>query len=83
MAYRKIIQLHILATDEFEFFGSPASMFEVHTPGELLVDQKTLKYYFSRQKAKKLPPIYRNQYFEIRKGIMYVKPTNRGHKSEK
>ncbi len=83
MAYRKIIQLHFLEKDEFEFFGSPASMFDVHTPAELLIDQKNLKYFFIRQKSKGLPMIYRNSCCEIRKGTMYVKPTSRGNNKER
>ena len=43
MADRSIIQLHMLATDTFEFFGSPAALFDRYTAEDLLIAQKSLR----------------------------------------
>jgi len=78
MASRNIIQLHILASDEFEFFGSPAALYDRHSSEELLITQKSLNNYFSH--CGEEPKIYRNSVCEIRKGEIYTKSSNRGRK---
>ena len=82
MANRNIILLHIFATDEYEFFGSPASLFDKHTANELLISQNSLNNHFSKQQLSGNPLIYKNACCEIRKGELYVKPTTRGRKKE-
>ncbi len=79
MANRSIIQLHLLATDEYEFFGSPSALYDFHSPGELLISQKSLNNYFS--KCGDAPKVYRNSVCEIRKGEIHTKESNRGRKS--
>lgn len=80
MANRSIIQLHILATNEYEFFGSPAALYDVHSAEDLLITQKSLNNYFS--KCSDEPKVYRNSVCEIRKGEIYTKISNRGRKKE-
>ena len=80
MANRSIIQLHVLATDEYEFFGSPAALYDLHTSEELLISQKSLNNYFS--KCCDAPKVYRNAVCEIRKGNIYTKSSNRGRKKD-
>ena len=45
MANRSIIQLHLLATNEYEFFGSSAALYDLHSSEELLISQKSLNNY--------------------------------------
>lgn len=78
MANRSIIQLHMLATDTFEFFGSPAALFDRYTAEDLLIAQKSLNNYFS--KCGDEPKVYRNAVCEIRKGVLITKESNRGRK---
>ena len=78
MANRSIIQLHILATDEYEFYGSPAALYDKHTSEELLIAQKSLNNYFSRCEVG--AKVYRNSVCEIRKAEIYTKASNRGRK---
>ena len=78
MANRNIIQLHILATNEYEFYGSPAALYDKHTSTELLITQKSLNNYFSRCSTDS--KVYRNSVCEIRKGEIYTKASNRGRK---
>jgi len=80
MTNRSIIQLHILATDSYEFFGSPAALYDLHSAEELLITQKSLNNYFSRCGGD--PKIYSNSVCEIRKGEIYTKASNRGRKKE-
>ncbi len=82
MSNRNVIQLHILATDEYEFYGSPASLYDKHTSEELLIAQNSLNNHFSRQQQSGNPLVYRNSFCEIRKACIYVKPTTRGRKKE-
>lgn len=82
MANRNIILLHLLESDTYEFYGSPASLYDRHDAQELLIAQTSLNNYFSKQAAQGKELIYRNAYCEIRKGEMYVKPTTRGRKKE-
>lgn len=78
MANRSIIQLHLLATNEYEFFGSPAALYDLHSSEDLLISQKSLNNFFS--KCSDLPKVYRNAVCEIRKGEIYTKASNRGRK---
>jgi len=78
MVNRSIIQLHKLATDEYEFFGSPAALYDLHSSEELLISQKSLNNFFS--KCGDAPKVYRNAVCEIRKGEIYTKASNRGRK---
>lgn len=78
MANRNIIQLHLLATDEYEFFGSPAALYDKHSSEELLISQKSLNNYFS--KCGDAPKVYRNAVCEVRKGEIYTKESNRGRR---
>ena len=80
MANRSIIQLHVLATDEYEFFGSPTALYDLHSAEELLISQKSLNNYFS--KCGDAPKVYRNAICEIRKGNLYTKAGNRGRRKE-
>ena len=80
MANRSIIQLHILASNEYEFFGSPAALYDLHSAEELLIAQKSLNNFFS--KCGDNPKVYRNSVCEIRKGEIYTKESNRGRKKE-
>ncbi len=82
MANRNIILLHILETDEYEFYGSPASLYDKHTSNELLISQSSLNNHFSKQQLSGNPLLYKNSYCEIRKGMLYVKPSTRGRKKE-
>ncbi len=74
--------LRILATDDFEFFGSPVSLYDKHTANELLISQKALNNYFSKQQLASRPLVYKNSYCEIHKGSLYVKATTRGRKKD-
>jgi len=78
MANRSIIQLHLLATDDYEFFGSPAALYDKHSSEELLISQKSLNNYFS--KCGDAPKVYRNAVCEVRKGEIYTKESNRGRR---
>ena len=51
MANRKIILLHVLESDIYEFYGSPASLFDKHEAKELLIAQTSLNNHFSKQAA--------------------------------
>ena len=82
MANRNIILLHIFETDEYEFYGSPASLYDRHDATELLISQNSLNNHFSKQQLAGNPLIYKNTYCEIRKGCIYVKTTTRGRKKE-
>lgn len=79
MANRSIIQLHMLVSDDYEFFGSPAALYDRHAAEELLIAQKSLNNYFSKCGDSK---VYRNSVCEIRKGEIYTKASNRGRKKE-
>ena len=39
MANRNVILLHLLESDTYEFYGSPASLFDKHEANELLIAQ--------------------------------------------
>jgi hypothetical protein len=80
MANRSIIQLHLLAKDVIEFYGSPAALYDRHTSDELLITQKSLNNYFSR--CAEDSKVYRNSVCEIRKGELYTKSSNRGRKKD-
>lgn len=82
MSNRNVLLLRFLETDECEFFGSPASLYDKHSSNELLISQNSLNNYFSKQQLAGNPLIYRNSVCEIRKGEIYVKPTTRGRKKE-
>jgi hypothetical protein len=79
MANRSIIQLHLLASNEYEFFGSPAALYDIHSSEELLISQKSLNNFFS--KCGDGPKVYRNAVCEIRKGEILTKESNRGRKA--
>lgn len=80
MTNRNIIMLHVLDTDIYEFFGSPASLFDKHEAKELLITKTSLNNHFSKLALSGKPLVYRNSYCEIRKAPIYVKPTTRGRK---
>ena len=82
MANRNIILLHLLESDTYEFYGSPASLYDRHEAKELLIAQTSLNNHFSKMAALGKELVYRNDYCEIRKGCIYVKPTTRGRKKE-
>lgn len=79
MANRSIIQLHMLASDEYEFFGSPAALYDRYTSEDLLIAQKSLNNFFSKCGE---PKVYRNSVCEIRKGEIYTKASNRGRRKQ-
>ena len=80
MANRSIIQLHLLATNEYEFWGSPTSLYDLHSSEELLISQKSLNNFFS--KCGDAPKVYRNAVCEVRKGEIHTKGSKRGRKKE-
>ncbi len=80
MAIRNVIMLHILDSDIYEFYGSPASLYDRHDANELHITQRSLNNLFSKQSISGEPLVYRNNYCEIRKDNMYVKPSTRGRK---
>ena len=82
MANRNVILLHLLESDTYEFFGSPASLFDKHEANELLIAQTSLNNHFSKLAAQGKELVYRNAYCEIRKGEIYVKPSTRGRKKD-
>lgn len=82
MANRNIILLHILESDIYEFYGSPASLFDKHEAKELLIAQTSLNNHFSKLASQGKDLVFRNSYCEIRKGSIYVKPTTRGRKKD-
>ena len=82
MSNRNIILLHILESDTYEFYGSPASLFDRHAAKELLIAQTSLNNHFSKMAAQGKDLVYRNSYCEIRKGSVYVKPTTRRRKKD-
>ena len=71
-----------MESDIYEFYGSPASLYDRHNAQELLIAQTSLNNHFSKLAAQGKELIYRNAYCEIRKAEMYVKPTTRGRKKE-
>jgi len=79
MANRSIIQLHMLASNNYEFFGSPAALYDRYKAEDLLIAQKSLNNYFSKCGD---PKVYRNSVCEIRKGEIYTKASNRGRKKD-
>ncbi len=82
MSNRNIILLHLLESDIYEFYGSPASLYDRHNAQELLIAQTSLNNHFSKMAAQGNDLVYRNDYCEIRKAELYVKPTTRGRKKE-
>ncbi len=79
MAQRSVILL--IKDERYEFYGSPASLFDKYTANDLAISQQGLNNFFS-----KLPEgsemVYKNRICEIRKGSIYVKKTTRGRKKE-
>jgi len=71
--------IHLELNGGHEYFGSPASLYDKHSPEELGITQASLNNYFY-----KLPDnaelIYTNNKCIIRKGQLYTKPTTRGRK---
>ena len=53
MANRNIILLHLLESDIYEFYGSPASLYDRHDAQELLIAQTSLNNHFSRLHLRK------------------------------
>lgn len=51
MANRNVILLHLLESDTYEFYGSPASLFDKHEANELLIAQTSLNNHFSKMAA--------------------------------
>ena len=51
MANRNIILLHLLESDTYEFYGSPASLYDRHEAKELLIAQTSLNNHFSKMAA--------------------------------
>lgn len=82
MANRNVILLHLLESDIYEFYGSPASLYYRHEAKELLIAKTSLNNHFSKLAAQGKDLVYRNDYCEIRKGELYVKPSTRGRKKE-
>ena len=82
MANRNVILLHLLESDTYEFYGSPASLYDRHEAKELLIAQTSLNNHFSKLAAQGKDLVYRNYYCETRKAELYVKPTTRGRKKE-
>ncbi len=80
MTTRNVIMLHIIGTDIYEFYGSPASLYDRHNAAELHISQRSLNNLFSKQAISKESLIYKNSYCEIRKDGIYVKPSTRGRK---
>ena len=72
MANRNIIFLHLLESDTYEFYGSPASLYDRHEAKELLIAQTSLNNHFSKMAAQDKELVYRNDYCENRKGCIYV-----------
>ena len=48
MAQRNVIMLHILEHNIYEFYGSPASLYDKHSSAELLISQKSLHNFHFR-----------------------------------
>ena len=69
----------MLASDEYEFFGSPAALYDRYTSEDLLIAQKSLNNFFSKCGE---PKVYRNSVCEIRKGEIYTKASNRGRRKQ-
>ena len=65
MANRNIILLHLLESDTYEFYGSPASLYDRHEAKELLIAQTSLNNHFSKMAAQGKD--LGNDYCEIRK----------------
>ena len=76
--YRSI--LHLEMNGRHEYFGSPSSLYDKHTPEELGITQASLNNYFSKLPVNQ-EKIYTNKLCVIRKGVLYVKPSTRGRKS--
>ena len=77
--YRTILHLEI--NGHHEYFGSPSSLFDKHTPDELGITQAGLNNYFCKL-PKDIETVYINKHCTIRKGFLYVKPSTRGRKRE-
>jgi hypothetical protein len=73
--------LHLEIEDRHEYFGSPASLFDKYTRGEIGISQAALNNHFSKL-GKNDDLIYKNKKCTIRKGTLYVKPTTRGRKKQ-
>lgn len=71
--------LHLELDGKHEYFGSPSSMYDMHSKEELGISQAALNNYFSKLSDCD-EPIYKNKKCIIRKGSLYVKPTTRGRK---
>ena len=75
--YRSILHLEINGCHEY--YGSPSSLYDKHTPDELGITQASLNNYFSKL-PKTAELVYTNKFCVIRKGALYVKPSTRGRK---
>ncbi len=79
MPQRSVILL--IKDERYEFYGSPASLFDKYSANDLAISQQGLNNYFSKIPDGQ-PMIYKNRICEIHKGSIYVKPTTRGRKKE-
>ena len=68
---------HLEMDGKHEYFGSPAALYDVHTPAELGITQGALNNYFCKL-ADDAVQVYRNKKCTIRKGPLYVKEKLKG-----
>lgn len=73
--------IHLELNGKHEYFGSPSSMYDKHTSGELGISQASLNNYFYKLQDG-VEMVYHNNRCVIRKGLLYTKPTTRGRKKE-
>jgi len=71
----------LIKDERYEFYGSPASLFDKYTANDLAISQKALNSYFSKLPAGE-PRIYKNRICTIIKAPLHVKPTTRGRKKQ-
>ena len=65
--------VHLEIDGKHEYFGSPASLYDIHSAEELGITQASLNNHFYKLKEEE-EKIYRNKKCVIRKGTVYLKP---------
>lgn len=80
MKKRSVILL--IKDGNYEFYGSPISLYEKHTSEELGISNKALNNYFQKCEIENDCKVYENKLCTIVKGAIYSKPSTRGRKKQ-
>lgn len=72
--------IHLEMNGRHEYFGSPNSLYDMHSSIEIGISKAGLNNYFSQKSKEGKECLYINKKCTIRKGKIYVKPSTRGRK---